>query len=126
MLSAPHRMRRSTEFRRTIRRGQRSGRAHVVVHVAAVGYTASQAGAEHPARVGFVVGRAVGSAVVRNTVQRRLRHLMRARLADLPPGASVVVRATPAAGGASSATLARDLDQALARALRRATREPAA
>ena len=30
-----------------------------------------------PARVGFVVSKAVGNAVIRNRVKRRLRHLMR-------------------------------------------------
>jgi ribonuclease P protein component len=48
-------------------------------------------------------------------VQRRLRHLMRARLGALPGGALAVVRALPAAAGASSATLGADLDAALRR-----------
>jgi len=70
-------------------------------------------------RVGFVVNRAVGGAVVRNRVRRRLRHLMRARLEWLPAGARVVVRANPAAGTSSSAQLAADLDRALRRTLTR-------
>jgi len=124
MLSAPNRMRRSEDFRRAIRRGHRSGRASLVVHALT---EERRDGVPPPTdpRVGFVVNRSVGSAVVRNAVQRRLRHLMRDRLANLPSNALVVVRASPAAADASSATLARDLDHALARALRRATREPA-
>lgn len=66
-------------------------------------------------RVGFVVSRAVGGAVTRNRVQRRLRHVVRSRLASLPVGALVVVRALPAAAAASSAELAADLDSALRR-----------
>jgi ribonuclease P protein component len=61
------------------------------------------------------VGRSVGNAVVRNTVRRRLRHLMRERLADLPGGADMVVRALLPAATVSSAVLADDLDRALAR-----------
>jgi ribonuclease P protein component len=66
-----------------------------------------------PARAGFVVSKAVGNAVVRNRVRRRLRHLVRPLLADLPDGATLVVRALPAAAGASFATLAGDLESAL-------------
>lgn len=66
-------------------------------------------------QVGFVVSKAVGNAVVRNRVQRRLRHLTRARIAMLPGGACVVVRALPAAAGSTYGGLERDLDTALQR-----------
>lgn len=62
-----------------------------------------------------MVGRAVGGAVVRHRVQRRLRHLMRQRLATLPGGALVVVRALPASASKSSAALDDDLGGALRR-----------
>ena len=68
------------------------------------------------ARAGFVVSKAVGNAVVRNRVRRRLRELVRPHLAGLPPGASLVVRALPAAAAASFQTLGADLDAALAAA----------
>jgi ribonuclease P protein component len=68
-----------------------------------------------PPRVGFVVSKAVGNAVVRNRVKRRLRHLLRERVAALPDGCLVVVRANP--GAADSDDLARDLDRALAAVL---------
>ncbi|GHA22855.1 hypothetical protein GCM10010372_23680 [Streptomyces tauricus] len=68
-----------------------------------------------PTRAGFVVSKAVGGAVVRNKVKRRLRHLMRTRVARLTPGSLVVVRALPGAGDADHAQLARDLDAALER-----------
>ena len=67
------------------------------------------------ARVGFVVGRAVGGSVVRHRTVRRLRHLMRDRLGQLPAGALLVVRALPPAGTADSAALGRDLDATLDR-----------
>jgi ribonuclease P protein component len=68
-----------------------------------------------PARVGFVVGKIVGPAVVRNRVRRRLRHLVAERLTGLPPGTLLVVRATPPAAMASHAELGHALDSALAR-----------
>ena len=71
-----------------------------------------------PARAGFVVSKAVGNAVVRHRVSRRLRHVVRPRLAELPPGAALVVRALPPSADASSADLTRDLDSALAAAQR--------
>ncbi|MDT4940480.1 MAG: ribonuclease protein component [Pseudonocardiales bacterium] len=68
-------------------------------------------------RVGFVVAGSVGPAVVRNRVRRRLRHLMRTRLAGLPSGIDLVVRAQPATAGLPSSALAAELDKALSRAL---------
>lgn len=69
--------------------------------------------------MGFVVSRAVGNAVTRHTVQRRLRHLMREVVGELPDGVGVVVRALPAAGDATSAELSADLHRALRTARRR-------
>ncbi len=72
-----------------------------------------------PPQVGFVVSKAVGNAVVRNQVKRRLRHLARARIGMLPDGSVLVVRALPPAASASSAVLGADLDRALQRVLGR-------
>lgn len=94
-----------------MRRGRRAGRQHLVVHL-------SRTDADAPARVGFVVSRAVGSAVVRNRVKRRLRHLTRERLGLLPAGSLTVVRANAAAAGATTDELSHDLDRALSSALR--------
>ena len=74
--------------------------------------------ADRPPKVGLVVGKAVGNAVARNLVKRRLRHLMRERVTSLPLSALVVVRALPAAAGASYDELGEDLDHAIARASR--------
>ena len=65
--------------------------------------------------MGFVVSRAVGSAVTRNRVKRRLRHLMRERVAGLDRGSLLVVRALPAAAEATYAELGAELDRCLAR-----------
>jgi ribonuclease P protein component len=73
---------------------------------------------ELPPRVGFVVSKSVGGAVVRNRVKRRLRALMAARLVRVPQGYDVVVRANPAAANVSYAELGADLDRLLAQVVR--------
>ena len=92
MLSAAQRVRRSADFAATIRGGRRAGRGTVVVHL-----LLEEPAQASTARAGFVVSKAVGNAVVRNKVRRRLRHLVRPLLGDLPAGALLVVRALPAA-----------------------------
>jgi ribonuclease P protein component len=110
VLPPRHRLRRSEDFRRTMRRGRAGRGALVVVHVRTARDT-------HPPVVGFAVGRGVGDAVTRNRVRRRLRHLTHQRLARLPLGSSTVVRALPAAAAADWQNLGDDLDEALQRAL---------
>ncbi len=66
-----------------------------------------------PARVGFVVSKAVGNAVIRNRVKRRLRPLVREHVTRLPSAAVLVVRALPPAGAASSSELKADLGRCL-------------
>jgi len=111
------RMRSPEEFKRVMRSGRRAGGATLSGHLlaTAVGLVPGDASP----KVGFIVSRAVGSAVVRNRVKRRLRELMRRQLASLPGGCLLVVRAHPAAAGARQADLAADLDLVLRRLLRR-------
>ena len=115
MLSSAQRLRRRADFTATVRGGRRAARGAVVVHVKLT--EPVQPGDEAPpARAGFVVSRAVGGAVERNLVKRRLRHLVRPRLVELPAGATVVVRALAGAATRSYADLDADLAAALARA----------
>jgi ribonuclease P protein component len=111
VLAAAHRLRASAEFTETVRRGRRAGRPLLSVHLL---LTADAA----PARVGLVVSKGVGGSVVRHRVSRRLRHVLRDRVAGLPAGSRLVVRAAPPAATASSADLAADLDAALLRVTR--------
>lgn len=97
-------------FRLAARRGARSGSHTLVTHLVCA------PGSDSP-RVGFVVSRAVGNSVTRNRVKRRLRHLAREHLAALPGSGVLVVRALPAAAGASSAELRTDLTRCLGRVL---------
>lgn len=98
----------------TVRRGRRIGGRRVVVHLL-LPAAEDDAG---PATAGFVVSKAVGGAVVRTGVKRRLRHLVADRVSAVPAGARLVVRANPAAATATSAELGADLDRQLAAALR--------
>jgi ribonuclease P protein component len=117
VLPQQSRMRSPEEFKRVLRSGRRAGGATLSGHLLL------PAGGPVPEdaspKVGLVVSRAVGSAVVRNRVKRRLRELMRRRLASLPGGCLLVVRAHPAAAGARQADLAADLDLVLGRLMRR-------
>ena len=118
MLPQQSRMRRPEDFRRVLRTGRRAGGSVVAGHLLLVGSDGPVRSGD-PAKVGFIVSRAVGSAVVRNRVKRRLRELMRRRVASLPGGCLLVLRAHPAAAGARQADLAADLDLVLERLLRR-------
>jgi ribonuclease P protein component len=105
-------------FSEVVRRGRRAGTRTVVLHLD------PDAGVKEP-QVGFVVSKAVGSAVTRNLVKRRLRHLSRERLSSLPVSAVLVVRALPAASEASYVSLGQDFDQGLDRILGRLARQEA-
>lgn len=113
-------MRLSRDFDTAVRRGRRAGRRTLVVHAAvtnatSVGDDGSMSVVEAPPRVGLIVSRAVGSAVTRNRVKRRLRAAMGPRVDTLPGGTLVVLRANPPAAAATARELVDDLDSALRR-----------
>lgn len=112
MLERAHRLTRGRDFADTIRGGRRAGTSTVVLHLAV-----GEVQEEGPSRVGLVVGKAVGNAVTRNKVKRRLRHVARERLGSLPGGAVLVIRALPPAAASSSVGLAGDVDRVLRRLL---------
>ena len=103
-------MRDGDAFRHTLRRGGKGVSSTVVVH-------AVPAPEPTDSSVGFVVSKAVGSAVVRNRVKRRLRHLMRDRVDRFDEPRWVVIRALKPAATATSAALDSDLEHALRRAV---------
>jgi ribonuclease P protein component len=116
VLPQRYRMRRPGDFGVAVRQGFRAGRPTLSAHLLAL---PPDVRPDEPAKVGFIVSRAVGSAVVRNRVKRRLRELMRGYLRSLPAGALLVVRASPAAANARQADLAADLDLVIGKLLRR-------
>ena len=93
-----------------MRGGVRAGRDAIVVHLAP---------GDGNAKVGFVVSKAVGNAVTRNLVKRRLRAAVAEWMSTLPEGALLVVRALPAAANASFVELGEQLDSALRRTTER-------
>ncbi|MFJ6211960.1 ribonuclease P protein component [Streptomyces sp. NPDC092296] len=133
MLPTENRLRRRQDFAIAVKRGRRAGKPLLVVHLSRGAADGGADGGRNdfgphapgegalPARAGFVVSKAVGPAVVRNLVKRRLRHLVRERMSLLPTGSLIVVRALPPAGTADYADLERDLDAALRRLLRTET-----
>lgn len=115
VLSAAHRLTDGATFRRTIRSGRRAGSRTLVVHL-------TPTGGDTATQVGFVVSKAVGNAVVRNRVKRRLRHLAREHVSTLPGSAVLVVRALPAAAAASYGELGADLGRCLSRVMSEVSR----
>ncbi len=101
----------AADFRSAMRLGTRSGRATVVVHMRQTGNAQSIAG--------FAVSKAVGGAVIRNRVKRRLRAIMREVLPTLPDGTAVVIRALPRSAEVDFARLRADVTDAVGTATRK-------
>lgn len=116
MLPKKHRMRSAGDFSATVRSGARSGRRNVVLYARLRG----GAGSTEPSRVGFIVSKAVGNAVARNLVKRRLRAIMAEGLHAHAEGLDIVVRALPAAAQSGWDVLSGDARQALEFSCRRA------
>ena len=100
MLAQQHRMRTSVQFSAATRSGARSGRRNVVVY-------AHPCAPQEPTLVGFIVSKAVGNAVVRNRVKRRLRVILRGLYIGQPALRSLqlMIQASPPAARASQQTL---------------------
>jgi ribonuclease P protein component len=117
VLPAAHRLTDPPSFRRAARQGARAGSRTLVAHLL-LGTGEPEPGAAPP-RAGFVVSKAVGDAVTRNRVKRRLRHAVRPYVIGptaLPGSSILVVRAQPAAAAASYQELRSDLARCLQRA----------
>jgi len=124
VLPAAHRMRSSRDFTSVTRGGRRARSGGMVVYLlpelVRTSFGKAQDGSVPadgliPAKVGLIVGKAVGGSVVRHRVSRRLRAQLADRIEQLPPGCGLVVRALPELGTAESQSIARQLDRALAK-----------
>ena len=116
--SAAHRLTGSAQFSLATRTGRRASSGTLVVHLARPDDADPESGGpsrDDPARIGFVVSRAVGNAVTRNRVKRRLRELVREQGESVPDGSLLVVRALPKTAGASYAELRFDFARCLTR-----------
>ncbi|HET8926287.1 MAG TPA: ribonuclease P protein component [Microbacterium sp.] len=109
MLARPNRLTRGSDYKQVVRRGSRCAAAHTVTHV-----LASPEGAD--VRFGFIVSKQVGTAVVRNTVRRRLKAVCADALPAVRPGTDVVIRALPSAASATYLQLRDDVQRCLRRA----------
>ena len=86
----------------------------LIVHVGRDG-----GGAPH---VGLIIPKAVGTAVERHRVARRLRHVARTLLGELQESDRIVIRALPSSRDVSSTRLEQQLRRGLRRALQPAGR----
>ncbi|WP_105566694.1 ribonuclease P protein component [Microbacterium halophytorum] len=116
MLAKANRLTRGAEYRHVSRRGVRGAGPHLVTHIVLTGE-------EREPRFGFIVTKAVGNAVVRNTVRRRLKAICAEALPDVPKGADVVIRALPSSSGAAFAELRSQVRRGLKRRGALAARE---
>ena len=113
MLARPNRIVRPDDYRSIVRSGRRSSTPLLVVYVRTT--TANRG-----PRVGFIVSKAIGNAVRRNLVRRRLKAAVSALVADLAPGTDIVIRALPAAAQASWASLSTEITRTLGKGMARA------
>jgi ribonuclease P protein component len=115
VLDRPHRLTSSSLFTTAARKGRRAGTRTVVLHLLTDAVTVGAGSESADPQIGFVVSKAVGNAVTRNRVKRRLRHVLRSRVPALPNRSVLVVRALPTSARASYAELGDDVDAALGR-----------
>lgn len=113
MLPQQHRLHRSADFSSVVRGGRRIGRRTVVLHILQVNDRADVPTVRMGGpRVGLVVSKAVGNAVTRHAVSRKLRHIAAEVLPTVPDNVDIVIRALPASGSATSLELAEDVRSA--------------
>ena len=106
MLARANRVVLPADFRAAVRRGRRATTPSAVYYRLATDPAA-------PARFGVVVSKAVGNAVVRNTVRRRLKALGRTLVDAGHAGEDVVIRVIPGAASASWDSLSADMHAVL-------------
>jgi ribonuclease P protein component len=103
-------MTRSTDFGVTVKHGTRAVQPDLVIYARRGDETAAAA-----PKVGLIISRAVGSAVQRHRVARRLRHVARGLVDGLQRSEQVVIRALPSSRDVGSARLEEELRAGLRR-----------
>lgn len=117
MPARQNRITRGDDYRRIVRTGYRVGDANCVVHAV---FRAPAEG--EPARFGFIVSKAVGNAVQRNLVRRRLKTIADRHILAGLTGVDIVIRAQPSSLQAPFAELEAEFERSLQR-LRRKQRD---
>lgn len=115
-----NRVTKGDDYRRIVRRGNRVGGALCITHAV---FRISQE--EHAdsgqicegstARFGFIISKAVGNAVTRNLVRRRMKTIVERRMAAGFTEVDVVFRALPASAEAPFVVLESEINTALDR-----------
>jgi len=109
VLARPNRLTHGADYRQVVRRGTRCGGPRVI--------TSMLRGTDQRApRFGFIISKQVGTAVVRNTVRRRLKAVCAEFIDMVPQGTDVVIRALPASATADYSSLRADVQRCLQRA----------
>lgn len=120
MLAKANRITRGADYRATVRKGSRFTADNTIA------YVRPNADPE-VVRFGFIVSKAVGNAVRRNLVRRRLKAAayevlpMLRESSGTVGGVDIVIRALPASAEARWATLHEELTRAVSRYVRRSS-----
>jgi ribonuclease P protein component len=107
VLAKANRVVRPEDFRAVVRRGRRHATPEAVY------YRLAREG--EPLRLGFIVSRAVGGAVERNLLRRRMRSVGRELVDGGRSGEDVVIRALPGSAQLSWSELSGRMRAELAR-----------
>ncbi|HLG96317.1 MAG TPA: ribonuclease P protein component [Bryobacteraceae bacterium] len=100
----PERIRRTSDFRRAYTQGKRIAGQYFTAFCLKVPQNVGP-------RFGFTLPRALGKAVVRNRVKRRLREILRMRVEEFGPEWDIVINPRRAAFDASPEELRREVDR---------------
>ena len=92
---------RRGEFDAVYRAGKRRSSSHFTVFFRANELPQS--------RYGFSIKKALGGAVVRNRIRRRVREMVRCHRLEIPAGWDIVIHPKSSVASAASAALAADL-----------------
>lgn len=109
------RLLRSVEFEGVYSEGRRRSSKQFVVFAKA---TAAGAAGSRASRFGWSVKRALGSAVVRNRIRRRVREIVRLHRSELPSGWDVVIHPRATVADAEFAALQKELVDLIRSALK--------
>ena len=110
MLARVNRVVTADDYRATVRTGRKSVSAHAAVYLRRREEIAAP-------RFGFIVSKAVGNAVQRNLMRRRLKTVCAGILGTVPDGLDLVIRMLPGAAQITWSNLEQEMTVLLTRGL---------
>ncbi|WP_259125776.1 ribonuclease P protein component [Leucobacter aridicollis] len=105
-----HRVTRGEDYRRVVRTGNRVGGALCITYAVPRSVGDDE---EAPARFGFIISKAVGNAVMRNLIRRRMKSVADEFIRDGVTGVDMVFRALPKSASASFDEIRREMQRAV-------------